>query len=30
VLTQGNKRGEVNAILRGELMGILDFANSPD
>jgi site-specific DNA recombinase len=27
VLTPGEKRGEVNATLRGELMGILDFAN---
>jgi vacuolar-type H+-ATPase subunit E/Vma4 len=27
VLTAGEKRGEVNATLRGELMGILDFAN---
>ncbi len=26
VLSPGNKRGEVNATLRGELMGILDFA----
>ena len=31
VLTPGEKRGEVNATLRGELMGILDFAagNAP-
>jgi hypothetical protein len=27
VLTPGEKRGEVNATLRGELMGILDFTN---
>jgi len=27
VLFPGEKRGEVNATLRGELMGILDFAN---
>jgi site-specific DNA recombinase len=27
VLTPGKKRGEVNATPRGELMGILDFAN---
>jgi DNA invertase Pin-like site-specific DNA recombinase len=27
VLMPGEKRGEVNATLRGELMGILDFAN---
>lgn len=29
VLTPGEKRGEVNAELRGELMGILDFTRSP-
>ncbi|WP_375551361.1 recombinase family protein [Rhodophyticola porphyridii] len=28
VLTAGDKRGEVHAILRGELMGILDFAQA--
>jgi len=27
VLSPGNKRGEVIAELRGELIGILDFAN---
>ena len=27
VLMPGTRRGEVNATLRGELMGILDFAN---
>jgi hypothetical protein len=25
ILTPGEKRGEINAVLRGELMGILDF-----
>jgi hypothetical protein len=29
VLTPGGKRGEVNAELRGELMGILAFTRSP-
>jgi hypothetical protein len=29
VLTPGEKRGEVNAELRGELMGILSFTRSP-
>ena len=29
VLTPGEKRGEVHAELRGELMGILDFTRSP-
>ena len=27
VLTPGEKRGEINAVLRGELMGILDFVS---
>src|SRR5262245_46610506 len=30
VLTPGEKRGEVNATLRGELIGIRDFANRGD
>ena len=30
VLTAGKKRGEVRATLRGELMGILDFAQAEE
>ncbi len=30
VLTPGEKRGEVHAELRGELMGILDFVNAEE
>ena len=30
VLTPGEKRGEVHAQLRGELMGILDFVNATE